>query len=71
MDNGIKHTILVALSNHRGDDLERARMAFQRFTQKEMDLPYGQSDATPREILAAYEQHRTRVDLAIQTVEAL
>lgn len=70
MSRGIRKTIMDALSQHRGDDLERARAAFSHLTQKQMHEPWGQTGKTPNEILAEYEAHATDIDKARDWVDA-
>jgi len=63
--NKHKELALRALSNMRGDDAERARRAFSRFSPKEMKEPHGYSGKTRAQILAEYEEHEAAVDAAI------
>lgn len=67
----IKETIIHALNNHRGDDLERAKSGFRGLPDSEMDKQYGQSGKTRRQMIAEYQQHVDRVEKAIREVEAL
>ena len=50
-----KEYILRMLESSRGDDLERAEMAFRG---QGMDMEYGKSGRTRREILEAYKKDR-------------
>ena len=67
----VKTTLLRALSQHRGDDLERARMAFRGLSAEEMGKQYGQPGQTRREILAEYEEHAADVERAGAFVRGL
>lgn len=69
MNDAIRKTLLAALSQYRGDDLERARAAFRRCTPEQMQEQYGQSGRTRAEILAEYEAHAMHVEAARQWVE--
>lgn len=60
----IKTTLIAALSQYRGDNVERARAAFRNCTQEQMDQVYGFSGQTRRQILAEYEEHAREVDEA-------
>lgn len=66
-----KHQELIvrALLNMKGDDLTRARAAFSRYTPAQMDIEYGMSGKTPRQILAEYENREIEVDSAILWVK--
>lgn len=71
MANDPKLTIQRALENYRGDDLYRARVAFQSITgTKRMDEEYGVSGKTPNQILAEYEQHEAEVNAAVKWLES-
>jgi len=67
----IKTTLLAALRQYRGDNLERARMAFRGLSPEKMDEQYGESGMTRREILEGYERHAAEVDSARMFVEKL
>lgn len=69
MNDEIKKTLLAALSTYRGDDVERARAAFRRYTPEQMKEQHGQSGRTRAEILAEYEQHAEKVEAARVWVE--
>ena len=64
-----RQLILQALKSVLGDDHIRAEMAFSNYTFKQMDEPYGQSDDTPRKILAGYQGRAKRILDAISYVE--
>lgn len=53
-----KEFVVKAMENAKGDDLERAQAAFQNQTKEQLDLEYGVSGKTRRQILRAYEEHR-------------
>ena len=66
-----KETILAALRNYRGDDLERAEMAFRHYNPKQLNEEYGQSGKTCLEILEGYSDHSREVDAALKLAETL
>jgi hypothetical protein len=66
----VKSTILAALMQHRGDDVERARRAFQGYGTEDMKKQHGQSGRTRAEILAEYEEHAANVEAARAWVES-
>lgn len=53
-----KERIIGIMENTRGDNLERARMAFARFTPEQMQEEHGESGSTRADLLAAYEAGR-------------
>ena len=57
MDSQIKNTILIALRNYSGDDLNQAKAAFRNFTSEQMNKPYCESGSTPNQIMSKYQQH--------------
>lgn len=63
---GIRETLLRALSQYRGDDLERAQRAFGTTN---LDEQYGQSGRTRRQILAEYQEHADECARARKWVE--
>lgn len=65
----IQIVILVALRQYRGDNLERAKMAFNGYTKKEMNEQYGQSGVTCQELLDKYQSHVDEVEEAIKWVK--
>lgn len=52
--------ITSAVSQAGGDDLERARYAFNGLSPEQMNEQYGHSGQTRREILEGYERHRAK-----------
>ncbi len=62
-------TILRALQQYRGDDLERAKLAFRSYSPWQMTQPYGLSDKTPEQILLGYQEHVDEVEAAIRWVK--
>ena len=60
-----KEIILAALHNYRGDDLIRAEIAFKHLTEIELDMQYGQSGKTHRQILKEYRDSDTEIKNAI------
>ena len=53
-----KTKLLKIVQNSKGDDLERALMAFRGMTQEELNKEYGQSGKTRQQILVEYYQER-------------
>ena len=70
MDENIKKLLLAALSQYRGDDLERAQLAFRNRTPAQMQEYYGQSDQSCQQILEGYEHHVARCEAAQKWLEA-
>ena len=62
---------IAALRAYRGDDLERAKLAFCRYTPLQMQEPHGESGQTRAELLAGYEAHRKEIDGAIAWLMAV
>ncbi len=55
-----KDYVIHAMRNAKGDDLERANIAFGDFTEKELDEPHGQSGRTRREVWQDYKDDRAK-----------
>jgi hypothetical protein len=51
-----------ALHQRRGDDLERAKMAFGKMDDSQLDCQWGQSGKTPREIWQEYKDSAAKYD---------
>lgn len=51
-----KERIIKIVRSSRGDDLERATMAFSQYTPEQLDKEYGQSGQTCRQILESYQR---------------
>ena len=66
-----KEVILAALHSYRGDDLERANIAFQNYSAKELDQEYGSSGQTPSAMLQGYKEDRIDINNAIDWVNTL
>lgn len=67
--NKYQEIAIRALENSKGDDLERARRAYNGFTQEQMAVPYyGQSGKTRAQILVEYEAQRLEIIQAIAWV---
>lgn len=71
MTKETKLTIIAALRNYRGDDYYRALLAFDGLPEPMMDLQYGNSGKTRREILEECKRHMDAVDAAFREVENL
>lgn len=71
MSPASKALIIRVLENSRSDNLYRAKAAFKNYSEEQMDRPYGQSDQTPRQILAGYATADAAVDTALADVRAL
>ena len=65
-----KEITLQALTNAKGDDLERAQMAFRGYSEKELDTQHGMSGKTRREILEGYQKYRNQINQAIEWVNS-
>jgi len=68
--NEHKQLAIKALSQMKGDDLERARFAFRNKTLEQMQEEYWLSGQSCAEILAEYEEYEAKVDAAILWVES-
>ena len=66
-----KKMTLAALQQAKGDNLERATHSFRGMSESVLDEQFGQSGQTHREVLAEYQDHRDRVNKAIEWVEGL
>lgn len=60
-----------AMSSYRGDDLERANIAFGRLSEKELGEQHGQSGKTRREIWQSYKDERAAHDAAMAWLNRL
>lgn len=65
-----KERAIHALGCQRGDNLYRARAAFNRMTPEEMQKQHGQSGKTRAQILAEYEQFDAEIDAAIAWIRS-
>jgi hypothetical protein len=70
MTDETKRVVLAALRAYKGDDHLRARHAFGRLSEEQLDEQHGQSGKTRRQIWGDYENHANAVDAAIGEVEA-
>ena len=59
------------IDNARGDDLERAKMAFGNLTDAQLDEEYGQSGETCREILEGYQRGADKNAAALDFFDVL
>lgn len=64
-----KELAIWALQTYRGDDLERWQLQFRGLSAKQMDQEYGETEQTPREILAELEEEAAACQAAIEWVE--
>ena len=55
-----------ALENQKGDDLERAKLAFAGRTTEQMQENYGWSGKTCQALLDEYAQRNEKIDRAIE-----
>ncbi len=62
----ILNTLRKALTVYRGDDLERARLAFRGMTENEMAMLHGYGGRTRREVLAEYEAFDAKINRAAE-----
>ena len=56
---------IKALSETKGDDLNRARAAFRGMSEEELKWQHGESGMTRAEVLAGYKRHEDEVDMAL------
>lgn len=68
--NPHKQFAIEALNGVLGDDLRRAKTAFAKYSQKQMDIEFGESGKTPRQILEEYEAYDAKVRATIEWVKA-
>lgn len=68
--NKHKKLVLQVLLDFKGDDHARAKAAFARLSEKQMDEQWGMSGKTPRQILADYEERNREIDEAIEWVKS-
>ena len=68
--DAIKMAIDV-LNNSRGDDYERAKIAFKNFTTVQMNKPYGMNPTTPNQILESYKRTVDNINEAITILRSL
>lgn len=71
MTKTTKRLVLAGLQLLRGDDYERALVAFRSLSADQMQEPYGQSGQTRQEILDGYRSHVQAVEAAIDEVTRL
>jgi len=71
MTSETKKLVLQGLSTLRGDNLERAEMAFRGLSVAQMQEQHGQSGETRQAILDGYREHVEAVEAAIEEVTAL
>lgn len=66
-----KHLELAirALENMRGDNLERAKLAFRNCSPEQMNQDYGESGRTRNEIINGYYEKATEINEAIEWVK--
>lgn len=69
MNNRIRNTIISALRQAMGDDLERAQNAFRNMTREQMQEPYGFAGKTRQQIVDEYQARRNTINQAIKYVE--
>jgi len=67
----IRKTIIAALYQAMGDDLERAQNAFRNMTREQMQETYGFSEKTRQQIVDGYQAHRDKINEAIKYVEGI
>ncbi len=65
-----KEFCIKALENCRGDDLYRAQAAWGKLSPEDMELEYGESGRTRRQILDGYERLDQEVNKAIEWVKS-
>ncbi len=68
MTHETRTTVLNALRVYRGDNYERARIAFARLSSAQMQEQYGHSGQTCQEVLDGYGRHAETIDRAINEI---
>ena len=66
----MKEYVLKILKGACGDDLERATRAFENLSEKDLDVEYGYSGKTCRQVLKEYQDDRDKMKKAIAWVES-
>lgn len=66
-----KQVILNALNCYKGDDLERAELAFKGLPDDMLNSEYGQSGQTCKQILDGYREARAEINNAIMWANTL
>ena len=67
----MKDFIIDCIEQARGDDLYRAKRAFEYCTNEEMSEEYGSSGKTRTEVLAEYIAHDAKCTCAINWLEKI
>lgn len=62
---------IAALEASKSDDLRRTEKAFEGFSDKQLDAPYGQSGRTAREILSSFREKEDRINEAIAWIRGI
>lgn len=65
----MKETVRKIVEGARGDDLSRAKMAFQGWPVADMNKPYGQSSSTPNQIIKGYEEWNRKIDDCLKWID--
>lgn len=66
-----KKLVLQGLQYLRGDNLERAKMAFRGLNPQQMQEQHGESGKTRQQLLDEYQRHEDEVTTAIWEVRGL
>ena len=66
-----KQKLLQIVRSARGDDLERAKIAFHGMSDALLDQQHGQSGKTRREVLREYETERAEYEAALALAELI
>jgi len=64
----LKKFIIKCINMNRGDDLARARNAFDSFSFSQMQEQHGSSGKTRQQILDSYIEHEKKCDDAIKEI---
>lgn len=64
----IRATMLAALRQYRGDDLERAKAAFRGCSPEQMQEVWSGNGETRQEVLDEYQNHVDIVDAAVAAI---
>jgi hypothetical protein len=65
----LRATILSALSDALGDNLERAEAHFRGWSPERMALPWSGNGESAQQVIDGYREHRSRINDAIAWVK--
>ena len=67
----VQKFVIQCISQARGDDLARAKMAFKGFNTEQMQQQHGQSGHTRKQVLDEYQSHSDMCDAAVRVCKRL